>query len=204
MKLTDLLNIEEIRHADSKLTIDSIFEKIAKKLFKEYHIKKGNDKYDFLEIEFYYYSKEHPDTCTYERNSEAGDFYFHLSGIDIAFKSDSKEGYYGGILIRSLLKNSPSENSVVAGPLRCQQDLFNNTMNINGKTLSISLEKNEKISENEPENTYRYGIKSDIKNKYKYCYYMRRTGCDPNWTRKKDGKTYSYNAKPWNRETESK
>jgi hypothetical protein len=203
MELTDLLNIEEIRHVNSKMTIDSIFEIIAKKLFKEYHIKKGKDRYDFLEIEFYYYSKEHPDACTYERNSEAGDFYFHLSGIDIAFKSDSKKGCYGGILIRSLLKNSNSENSVVAGPLRCQQDLFNNTMNINGKTLSISLEQDENISENEPENTYRYGIKSDINNGRKYCYYMRRTGCDPNWTCKKDGKTYSYNAKPWNRETES-
>ncbi|MGD9771826.1 MAG: peptidyl-arginine deiminase, partial [Parabacteroides sp.] len=34
--------------------IGEIFDAIAKKLFNEYHIKKGDSTYDFLEIEFYY------------------------------------------------------------------------------------------------------------------------------------------------------
>ena len=37
--------------------IAKIYDAIAKKLFNEYHIKKGDCTYDFLEIEFYYFDK---------------------------------------------------------------------------------------------------------------------------------------------------
>ncbi len=41
--------------------IAKIYDAIAKKLFNEYHIKKGDSTYDFLEIEFYYFDKGHKD-----------------------------------------------------------------------------------------------------------------------------------------------
>ena len=38
--------------------IAKIYDAIAKKLFNEYHIKKGDATYDFLEIEFYYFDQQ--------------------------------------------------------------------------------------------------------------------------------------------------
>jgi hypothetical protein len=41
----------------SKEEMQGIFANIADQLFNRYEIVKGNKIYDFLEIEFYYYSK---------------------------------------------------------------------------------------------------------------------------------------------------
>ncbi|MDR0995019.1 MAG: hypothetical protein LBL81_01870 [Tannerella sp.] len=109
------------------------FNEIANELFKYWHIEKGNDCYDFLEIEFYYYSKEHPDYITYPRDTKAGLWFFHPSGVDITFesKSDYEDGkdkpkaklddYFGGILIRSLLKNG---TDIYTGPQICVNEVF--------------------------------------------------------------------------------
>lgn len=124
----ELLNIKNLLQTYS---IEDLFDAIAKKLFNEYHIKKGDSTYDFLEIEFYYLDKEHLDYITYPRTISKGKWFFHPSGIDISFESSCEEGFkktskagenfFGGILIRSLVKDG---NIAVNGPLRCCWELF--------------------------------------------------------------------------------
>lgn len=83
-ELQELLQMENVKDAKER------FKEIAKMLFQDFHIEKGGVCYDFLEIEFYFFSDNHPDTTTYPRNTEAGEWFFHLSGLDIAFKSKKK------------------------------------------------------------------------------------------------------------------
>lgn len=102
------------------------FDSIAKKLFNEYRIKKGNDKYDFAEIEFYLYTPKHRDVTTYPRTTNAGDWFFHMSGIDLSFKSeahgDADNDIFGGILIRSI--RDCNSQKIIAGPYNCMDILF--------------------------------------------------------------------------------
>ena len=71
-------------------------KKIAKMLFNKHGIKCGNKTFRFAEIEFYYYNKEKEwqdkwNTATYYRNKNAGNLFFHYSGVDICFQSDSEK-----------------------------------------------------------------------------------------------------------------
>ena len=125
-ELLDLSNVE-INNIEHR------FQKIAELLFQEYCIKKGNDQYKFLEIEFYYYTKGFEDIITYPRTVSSGKWFFHDSGVDITFdskcidtdcscdKRKPNEDYFGGILIRSLLKN---DKELITGPLKCSWALF--------------------------------------------------------------------------------
>lgn len=131
--LTDYQIIEllDIKNLLRTYSIEDLFDAIAKKLFNEYHIKKGDCTYDFLEIEFYYLDKEHLDYITYPRTISKGKWFFHPSGIDISFESSCEEGFektskagenfFGGILIRSLAKDG---NIAITGPLKCCWELF--------------------------------------------------------------------------------
>ena len=92
---------------DKFVEVQNKFKGIAKKLFDNYGIKCGNKIFRFAEIEFYYYNKKEKwqdkwNTATYYRDKNAGELFFHYSGVDICFQSDS-ENEFGGILIRSLV-----------------------------------------------------------------------------------------------------
>lgn len=114
-----------------------VFKKVATKLMSEYAIKKGDDYYQMVEIEFYWYSPNHPDLSVYPRKSEAENWYLHPSGVDITLEScidknismlqlrkdweTAKKNQknqnvvysnssYGGILIRSLRKFKPNND----------------------------------------------------------------------------------------------
>lgn len=130
--LKTLLNLKDLRTTDK---IEQRFEKIANELFKNYHIQKGALVYDFSEIEFYYYCKGHEDIITYPRNAQAGDWFFHNSGLDLTLESKlsminkkiTEDSYFGGILIRCLRKRritGQEEDEYIAGPLRCSDELF--------------------------------------------------------------------------------
>ena len=80
-----------------------------------------------LEIEFYYYNKnfnnEETFKRTYERKCEAGEFFLHYSGLDICFATI--DDCYGGILIRSMLKHKNGNEDIIAGPLKCANEIIN-------------------------------------------------------------------------------
>ena len=110
---------------------------IAKTLFENYSIVCGDKVYRFAEIEFYYYKKEESDKNnfdkdwnreTYPRNKDAGDLFFHYSGVDICFQchyddidKNNEYGEFGGILIRSLRDGT----KIFAGPLFCANLMLN-------------------------------------------------------------------------------
>ena len=137
-QLKDLMSLYScIEIAD----IEKNFDQIAKLLFGELAIRKGNTLYLFKEIEFYFYNKNHRDIITHPRNSKPLCWYVNdFGGIDLNFGStintisntDKKgkisqkyilnnEACFGGILIRKLINKE--NGNVLDGPWTCA-DLF--------------------------------------------------------------------------------
>lgn len=103
------------------------FEEIANTLFNKFAIQTNSNLYRLIEIEFYWNSMSHVDSCTYPRkhvNPKTGDWFFHYSGVDIALKNE-KTGGYGGILIRGILDVNTLEK--FKGPQVCVMKLFSET-----------------------------------------------------------------------------
>ena len=115
------------------------FEKLAKGLMKNFQIKKGDKQlYWMTDIEFYIYTDSHRDIITYPRNSEAGMWLFHASGVDISFESEvriephpsthkqkpylDKTAVFGGILIRGIIDNDGT--LPINGPMNVCDALF--------------------------------------------------------------------------------
>ena len=180
-----------IEKLKSLLTPETPFKEIAEMLFQNFHIEKGDIRYDFLEIEYYSSLTDENEKITYKRICEAGDWFPHYSGVDIAFKSDEKQ--YGGILIRSLLKTQNNQKEFIAGPLRCSCELFNGLLNVNGNTAPLRLVEHVQEKKN-IEYTIRQGIVSDKKSNKKFCAYLEYD-IKSGW---RNGTDY-YNAKPWER-----
>lgn len=120
----------------------SRFDAMAETLMNEHCIIKKDTRegvdmlYRFVEVEFYLYDANEPDKeiFTYNRDCKHIEWFFHNSGVDIAFitESDGKElTRFGGILIRSLEAYRKDESgnwlldSIVCGPRRCVSALFN-------------------------------------------------------------------------------
>lgn len=120
-----------------------IFDSMAKYILANVGIKAGGVVYGLVEIEFYYRNSltENIESFrrTYPRKCNAGDLFLHYSGLDICFKT-SEDDYKccGGILIRSIINH---ENGVViAGPLRCANEIINQCYRDNKKQLPIIVE----------------------------------------------------------------
>lgn len=177
-------------------SVEQEFRNIAEYLLGNCYIEQGDIEYRFLEVEFYYYSKLHPDIKVDNENKETpfvyprhcdktGVFFMHTSGVDICFKScisqngsGSNENFFdygGGILIRSLLrldKNGKPQETVVAGPWDCCDALFNYT---DEKSYPI-IEEVEEAMDADVRSVKRqiddgYNIK--MKNK-EYCFYNNK------------------------------
>ena len=119
--------------------IELRFEQIAKMLFESFAIQKGEKKYLFKEIEFYFYNKNHRDIITHPRVSKPLCWYVNdFGGIDLNFESKIKfenrlnskgknvkkyvlddNAYFGGILIRQLISEDGCE--VLNGPWACAE-----------------------------------------------------------------------------------
>ena len=148
-------------------SIETYFKGLAAILFNQIDILAGNNRYSFAEIEFYYYNENHQLVGgqykdTYPRKKSAGSLFWHLSGIDICFDSDGKS-HYGGILIRSLVKD---DGSLITGPMCCCDELMNNcaASGTNEKPAYIPvLVAKEKLTSIIPESTRRQGIEEDKK-----------------------------------------
>ena len=116
---------------------EDYFKSIAKNMFMNYCIKKGDETYYFTSLEFYFCHNNHFDMITYPRNTEAGQWFFHQSGVDLTFKShftnNSKFSYkpsvslkddyaYGGILIKEVVKKGG--DTWLKGPSITMWELF--------------------------------------------------------------------------------
>jgi hypothetical protein len=137
------------------------------------------------EIEFYYNNGKIPEeeitfltkdkkekkdkknyfSCTYKRERDAKQLFWHYSGVDICFQSD--ETCYGGILIRSLTKEYKDNEGkpvkeLIAGPLRCSNELINQGVLSNSipKIEEIKRPQNRIISVNDIGSTVRQGIET--------------------------------------------
>ena len=124
--------LEAQKELDSKY-----FPALAKELFEYYVIQKGNIQYKFTEIEFYLYHDKRRDIISYPRNTKAGEWFFHASGVDIAFESHvevkegvkkpvlTKDAFFGGILIRGIERIvSEGKNIPFKGPMLSCEELF--------------------------------------------------------------------------------
>jgi len=119
--------------------IEDRFEQIANMLFKSFAIQKGEKKYLFEEIEFYFYNKNHRDIITHPRVSKPLCWYVNdFGGIDLNFSSNIEfdcrynekgkiikkyvlddSAYFGGVLVRQLIEKESDE--VLKGPLACAE-----------------------------------------------------------------------------------
>jgi hypothetical protein len=115
--------------------IGAKFEEIAKELFNNYHIQKGDNEYYFMNLEFYFFNKGHQDIITYPRHLTEGKWFFHSSGVDLTLNSqlvsknkkeiDANTDFFGGILIREIVrKNKSGELKKFIGPQVCEWELF--------------------------------------------------------------------------------
>lgn len=107
--------------------VNRVCREIAKELFGQYCIKCLDEEYYFAEVEFYYWQKDRWEKewnrVTYPRDGyEAGQLFFHMSGVDICFDSSFKDAKFGGILIRAIMDH---EGNVIAGPLNSMLYLLN-------------------------------------------------------------------------------
>lgn len=168
--MTDIKNLLNGVHKIKKPeSAQAVFYNIAKQLFQHYYIEQGDVKYLFLEIEFYYHSRVHPDHIkVYDRKcDEAGKFLIHSSGVDICF--ENKDEAYGGILLRHLLRIDKDGNrSVVAGPWDCCLALFNYTDKDNAPILRWQ-EKTDYMAEVKETTRYNAGDTAATK----YCFYNK-------------------------------
>lgn len=122
-----VLGLEENYSTLEENKLQEYFYKIAKILFENYQIAKGNTRYDFEEIEFYLYTEKHQDNNhVYPRVCDAGEWFVHYSGVDLTFQTyidnENRVTQCGGILIRRIKKVGEAS---VGGPLRCLMELFN-------------------------------------------------------------------------------
>lgn len=179
------MNIEQLSAFFSN-PVKEDFESIAKEIINGFQIRKGEILYSFAEIEFYYYGEDQKDVHTYIRKCIGMDWFFHYSGIDIAFetKYDSKwvPCQFGGVLIRSIIKHVDGEKEeIIAGPLRCQQELFNGI-----RELPTIVEKTARTC-HQVGNNLRYGINGDT---FEYRYFI--IDDDFNWNCKTKRTVYDW------------
>lgn len=115
--LTEKMSLRNLKKSGPEL--EQLFKEIAQSLFTEFWITKGAQHYRLTDIEFYLFHKGHRDIITYPRECPAGTWFFHDSGVDIAFESKvggygthpknkkclpilTEDSIFGGILIRGI------------------------------------------------------------------------------------------------------
>ena len=179
MTIVELKNKMCIPANASREMLEKSFAAIANTLLLHTKIVIGESIfYTIEEIEFYYYRDgcfNGPEYyCTYPRECDACDFFFHYSGVDICFVSTQKS--FGGVLIRSLKRISKGGEELIGGPMRCSTDLMNTCIRT-GNKLELLVSKH-KIKEGPIKKTIRQGINADhaviedgeIKQLVQYCY----------------------------------
>ena len=202
MTIAEFKQLLNIPVEASQEAIRSRFALLAEALFRDFQIEKGGEVYDFLEIEFYFWNAVHQDEITYRRQCPAGMWYFHSSGVDISFASDSNR--YGGILLRSVVRVA-SEPEIIAGPLRLVDHLFDYWDMTGDETFF----QPRLVLKSQPDascliETTPRKIANPKQSQFfaaPYCYYVRsRHNCDQDWKNVDSfGRSQYYKDKPWSR-----
>lgn len=152
------------------------FREIATELMNRHCILKHDSRddsniiYRFAEIEFYLYDvhEQNKDTSTYNRDCRRAEWFFHSSGVDIAFetKLDGDELIrFGGILIRSIeiykqdATGQWEQIGVVGGPKLSMYEIFNHCSEMPDViAIPDTFNKDRSIGNA----TKRIGIKDDL------------------------------------------
>ena len=151
------------------------FPEVARKLMNQYCVLKKDSRYDgdlifrFAEIEFYLYdaSEQKVDDKTYSRDCKCWEWFFHSSGVDIAFDTvrDGDELIrFGGILIRGVEVYRQDQDrrwvqfGVIGGPKLSMYEMFNHALAL---PEIVVLPDELKTDRPVDEPTYRVGIGDD-------------------------------------------
>lgn len=143
--INDLRNLLQQKWLLDGSNIEKKFQNLASILLHNVVIQKGNKKYRLTDIEFYFYCPTHQDIITYPRNSKAGEWFFHSSGVDLSFESNvpmrekastgklapclTSDSAFGGILIRGIkhigcFSDHQEEKYKLNGPMKVCEELF--------------------------------------------------------------------------------
>ena len=135
VKLKELLTKESLLE-NGVNGLEKKFDEIAEILLTKTKIVKGTREYYITDIEFYLYCDRHEDIITYPRNCEAGDWFFHDSGVDISFGSNlsfeddkailENNSFFGGILLRGIkpVGGYSSSKNLTDAPKNIVDELF--------------------------------------------------------------------------------
>ena len=141
--LRKLLGREKLDRCVTDAACQETFKEIADILLNKTAIRKGHKVYYIKDVEFYLYRDSHRDIITYPRVCEAGQWFFHSSGIDISFESYVKtcpneyglfqpvldsRSFFGGVLLRQIYREGTSSEDTkkyrLDGPHRVEWELF--------------------------------------------------------------------------------
>ena len=136
VKLKELLTKESLLE-NGVNGLEKKFDEIAEILLTKTKIVKGTREYYITDIEFYLYCDGHEDIITYPRSCEAGDWFFHDSGVDISFGSNlsfeddkakipDNNSFFGGILLRGIkpVGGYSSSKNLTDAPKNIVDELF--------------------------------------------------------------------------------
>ena len=158
--LTALESVGEVS-GKSHEEIEEKFDEIAEILLTKTKIVKGTREYYITDIEFYLYCDGHEDIITYPRNCEAGDWFFHDSGVDISFGSNlsfkddkailENNSFFGGILLRGIkpVGGYSSSKNLTDAPKNIVDELFDKF-----SAFNTSLDNFPQIIENTAPSSY--------------------------------------------------
>ncbi|MBR1932968.1 MAG: hypothetical protein IJ841_04705 [Prevotella sp.] len=152
--------LSKLNARSSEDEIEATFKSVAEKLLKEFHIVKNGRIFRLIEIEFYFCNAQHKDTITYKRTENAGRWFMHR-GVDITFNSNEKEGFYGGILIRSVIPLDSAE--AILGPEKCLWELFDDEALLPNTIYPFIEKKANGIYSGEILSRERYHVKGEYK-----------------------------------------
>lgn len=173
-----ILSLKNINQQDFDNVAISLFQNFGIKKVESYEHKEREVEYRFSEIEFYLYNKSTDDWPTYNRDCEAGQWFLHKSGVDLAFETqrafisgEEELIQFGGILIRGLIKYVDGKvDCVIGGPQRCMFELFNATRKL-PELVPLQNKADNNILKGK-----RVHIKKDLHTADEFRYYL--TGVD--------------------------
>lgn len=143
---------------------DSYFRMIAESLINNFQINNGDEIFRFVELEFYLRATEEDNRkIAYERITNAGDWFLHDNGVDIAFESN--KNFYGGILVRSIktAKSFNEEGEFINGPRKCSWYILDGINAFQDTPRLPRIQKAQIIESCNIESFTRHGIKNDNK-----------------------------------------